>query len=239
MQKVDLKDGTIILNNDESKSNLRKDSTNSSMKPISRNALLNENIKFKPLDNALRSTKRQDIPKTVLDNREEGTRRVSVARDMNTADRKNDLNSKRSPVSIQKPIAHSEQKDRNKVLVSSGHKVESRKSRRPSSVKIQAQNVSHPSESYFKGQARLTEVSNKRRAFPFFNRLFRKSASKRFRLKGFANEEYAKQVRAKEKRIISIGNIIFWIVFFFILLVIFYWINPIDKVREFLRLFGM
>lgn len=94
-------------------------------------------------------------------------------------------------------------------------------------------------ESIFRHEARMTELPNSRSYFSRLFRLKRNGPSKIYRLKGFANREYVKQQRKRTQRFYKRLNIIFWILVITGLLIVFYWLNPIDKIQELMHLFGM
>lgn len=107
-------------------------------------------------------------------------------------------------------------------------------------VKVAARNrQAAEMESIFRKDARITELPQSRSYFSFFSRLKRNGPSKRYRLKGYANREYVKQKRKRNRRIMRRANIIFWVMIALAFLFVFYWLNPIDKIQELLHLFGM
>lgn len=94
-------------------------------------------------------------------------------------------------------------------------------------------------ETIFKREARMTELPGSRSYFSYIFRLKRNGPSKVYRLKGYCNREYVKKKRRAERRHIRRANTAFWIVVILLFLVVFYWLDPIDKIQHMLRLFGM
>lgn len=94
-------------------------------------------------------------------------------------------------------------------------------------------------ESIFRKEARFTEIPGGRSYPGFLFRLKRNGPSKLYRLKGYANQEYVKQQRKHSQKLFKRANIFFWIVVFILFLIIFYWLDPIDKIQEIMHLFGM
>lgn len=94
-------------------------------------------------------------------------------------------------------------------------------------------------DTIFRKEARMTEIPGSRSYPSIFYRLKRRGPAKQYRLKGYANKEYVKQRRKHQQKIQNRANIFFWVVIAILLLVVFYWIDPIDKVQEIMHLIGM
>jgi hypothetical protein len=117
----------------------------------------------------------------------------------------------------------------------------SKTSTRASNPKITANAASEKAskgENVIKNPARFTEVISTSKP-NFLSKLQRTGPAKRYRLKGYANKAYADQVRQKEKRNKQLLNTGLWILLVIILLIIFYKINPIDKIQKIKHLFGL
>lgn len=107
-------------------------------------------------------------------------------------------------------------------------------------IKVAARNrQAAEMESIFRHEARMTELPRSRSYFSRIFRLKRNGPAKIYRLKGYANREYVKQRRKRSRRNFKRANLLFWIIVAVIFLVIFYWLNPIDKIQELMHLFGM
>ncbi len=94
-------------------------------------------------------------------------------------------------------------------------------------------------DTIFRKEARMTEIPGSRSYPSIFYRLKRRGPAKQYRLKGYANKEYVKQRRKHQQKIQKCANIFFWVVIAILLLIVFYWIDPIDKVQEIMHLIGM
>lgn len=73
---------------------------------------------------------------------------------------------------------------------------------------------------------------------PWYRRLKRNGPNKKYRLKGFANKNYAYKVRKHKKSRNRWMNIIFWILLIFLLLVVFLKLNPVSYFKEFQEMVG-
>ncbi len=94
-------------------------------------------------------------------------------------------------------------------------------------------------EPVIKNLAKITILNNASKDIPFFNRFKRKGPNKRYRLKGFANKEYAKQVRKNKQNYIKWANRIFWILLVVILLVVYYFLDPMEKINALKHMLGI
>lgn len=94
-------------------------------------------------------------------------------------------------------------------------------------------------EPVIKNLAKITILNNASKDIPFFNRFKRKGPNKRYRLKGFANKEYAKQVRKNKQNYIKWANRIFWILLVVILLIVYYFLDPMEKINALKHMLGI
>ena len=88
-------------------------------------------------------------------------------------------------------------------------------------------------------EAKLTILEPAKKRIPWYNSIVRRGPSKEYRLKGYANKQYARQVRIRKKRIMTLSNILFWIIIIVCLLLVYYYIDPIDDYNKFKHMLGM
>ena len=94
-------------------------------------------------------------------------------------------------------------------------------------------------EPVIKNLAKITILNSAKKDIPFFNRFKRKGPNKIYRLKGFANKEYAKQVRKNKQNYIKWANRIFWILLAVTLLIVYYFIDPMERINALKHMLGM
>ncbi len=215
--------------------------------PFKRKDVRNEELPIQNPSSNLRSTTRHELPYiSAVEKQKESTNKGPLAKSSEWDDTLRGVLAREmvkhrvsSPSSSNAQMKN-QSIERDSVKVSSAYDPVERKRSSSSgkSVRVRDQNVKR-SQQVIRNEARMTEVSKKKFYLPLLRRLQRKTPSKRYRLKGFANEEYANQVRAKEKRTKTFVNISFWIVLIVIFLILFYWINPIDRIQRLMELFGI
>lgn len=106
-------------------------------------------------------------------------------------------------------------------------------------IEITYRDRAEDNEPVIKNLAKITILNSAKKKVPFYNRFKRKGPNKRYRLKGFANKEYAKQVRKNKQNYIKWANRIFWILLIITLLVVYYFIDPMEKINALKHMLGM
>ena len=87
--------------------------------------------------------------------------------------------------------------------------------------------------------ARITILESASKPIPWYNRLQRRGPSKEYRLKGFANKEYAKRTRRRKLTYQRWANIIFWVIIVILFLAVYYWLDPVDDINQLMRMLGI
>ncbi len=87
--------------------------------------------------------------------------------------------------------------------------------------------------------AKLTILESANKPIPWWNRIQRRGPSKEYRLRGFANKEYAKKVRRRKKTFAFWANIVFWIIMAILIIMLYNWIDPFTRISEYRGLLGL